>query len=31
MPKVTRPLANSEINNARGKAKEYRLVDGLDL
>ena len=31
MPKVTRPLTNTEINNARGKAKEYNLADGLGL
>jgi len=29
MPKVTKPLTNTEINNARGKAKEYNLADGL--
>jgi len=31
MPKITRPLTNTEINNARGKAKEYNLADGLGL
>ena len=31
MPKVTRPLTNTEIKNARGKAKEYNLADGLGL
>ena len=31
MPKVTKPLTNTEINNARGKAKEYNLADGLGL
>ena len=31
MPKVTKPLTNKEINNARGKAKEYNLADGLGL
>jgi len=31
MPRVTKPLTNIEINNARGKAKEYNLADGLGL
>ena len=31
MPKVTKPLTNTEINNARGRAKEYNLADGLGL
>jgi integrase len=31
MPKIIRPLTNTEINNARGKAKEYNLADGLGL
>ena len=31
MPKVTKPLTNTEINNARGKAKEYNSADGLGL
>ncbi|MCS5593686.1 MAG: integrase domain-containing protein [Porticoccaceae bacterium] len=31
MPKVTKPLTNTEINNARGKAKEYNLADGRGL
>jgi integrase len=31
MPKLTKPLSNTEINNARGKAKEYNLADGLGL
>jgi hypothetical protein len=31
MPKITKPLTNTEINNARGKAKEYNLADGLGL
>ena len=31
MPKVTKPLTNTEINNARGNAKEYNLADGLGL
>ena len=31
MPKVTKPLTNTEIKNARGKAKEYNLADGHGL
>ena len=31
MPKITKPLTNTEINNARGKAKEYNLADGFGL
>ena len=31
MPRVTKPLTNIEINNARGKAKEYNLADGFGL
>ena len=31
MPKITRPVTITEIKNARGKAKEYNLADGLGL
>ena len=31
MPKVTKPLTNTEIKNTRGRAKEYNLADGLGL
>ena len=31
MPKVTRPLTNTEIKKATGKAKEYNLADGQGL
>ncbi|MDT8766451.1 integrase arm-type DNA-binding domain-containing protein, partial [Pasteurella multocida] len=31
MPKITRPLTNTEVEKAKPQAKEYTLTDGYGL
>ena len=31
MPRVTKPLTNTEVDKAKPKAKEYNLTDGKGL